>query len=711
MLNLALKYPGQVEAPSSEYLWGSARNVSTPGDGTGTPYDKDLVNDTVGFYQALVADVGDAPNNVSERIGNSQLLAAIRKTTVRTYPSTAEMTADPNAQVGAVVRTEEFVAGEGGAGVYDVVATSSVTPNGRDIIESTASGATWSFVLRITFPQDPAAFGNDAGGLARACARCPWVEVTRDDLILTASVQCTSPVRLTGAPGHRIIPRIGLVGGKVFEFLANDVHVMGLNVDATGETFTPATGNTYIFFGGDGVTAYKRHTYRDNQIRAASFSDGNTGDTNLLVTHGIYVDKVDAVDISDNMFDGISGACIFTRRIHGMAIRDNTFKDARWYNVQLDYDVRRWAIHNNRFLSGTAEGTYWGGAVNIVSDVTGAIQVTRGVISDNFFTGTYSYGAVIRLQSGKGIVVENNELADVTNGTATSGDLSGIRVLTRGTGPSDKNEPCSQITVRNNVLYGPTGVAGRRRGIFVDNAYWSTRNPAKEIRVYGNTLLSPDGTHYWDEGITFHGLSGGIEDVWVYSNRVEVLTQASPVVGGAIGFLGDSADGAVDRVWIGGNTLVDIGTPTASYQYGIGIGAYTTNVWNTAVNAIDNFFYGVRTFPNSGPILDKLDDQFFINTTTSLLEGTPLSRYGVYLENTVVWDPGNIVDGSQTFTDVTVTGAALGDLVQVSFDVTQVELILTGYVRTAGSVRCVLSNLTGAAQNLASGNLRVRVLK
>lgn len=84
---------------------------------------------------------------------------------------------------------------------------------------------------------------------------------------------------------------------------------------------------------------------------------------------------------------------------------------------------------------------------------------------------------------------------------------------------------------------------------------------------------------------------------------------------------------------------------------------------------------------------------------------------GETLEETQTWNPGNLVDGSFLAVDVTVTGAALGDFAIASFSLDIVDLQINAAVTAAKTVTVTLYNQTGVAINLASGTLRVRVLK
>lgn len=75
------------------------------------------------------------------------------------------------------------------------------------------------------------------------------------------------------------------------------------------------------------------------------------------------------------------------------------------------------------------------------------------------------------------------------------------------------------------------------------------------------------------------------------------------------------------------------------------------------------------------------------------------------------WNPGEVAAGGKVSTTITVPGAALGDFVLRSFSLDVQELSFTADVIAANTVEVVLANLTGSAVDLASGTLRVAVLR
>ncbi len=71
-------YPAQTVSGDAGYPHGKARNRSTPGDGTGTPWEERLVNDIFGFQQALLEEALVTPSGVPDAVGASQYLDALK---------------------------------------------------------------------------------------------------------------------------------------------------------------------------------------------------------------------------------------------------------------------------------------------------------------------------------------------------------------------------------------------------------------------------------------------------------------------------------------------------------------------------------------------------------------------------------------------------------------------------------------------------------
>lgn len=77
------RYPGKIDISDLvNYPDGKAQNITVPGDQTGTPYEKDLVNDIFGFQQKLLAEAGIVPSGAPDNAVTSQYYDALIQLTV-----------------------------------------------------------------------------------------------------------------------------------------------------------------------------------------------------------------------------------------------------------------------------------------------------------------------------------------------------------------------------------------------------------------------------------------------------------------------------------------------------------------------------------------------------------------------------------------------------------------------------------------------------
>lgn len=81
-LNLRDRYPAQT-VDDAAYPEGKARNVTVPGDGTGTPWEKDIVNDFLGFFQGLTQEAGIAVSGDPDTADASDRIDALKRLTRR----------------------------------------------------------------------------------------------------------------------------------------------------------------------------------------------------------------------------------------------------------------------------------------------------------------------------------------------------------------------------------------------------------------------------------------------------------------------------------------------------------------------------------------------------------------------------------------------------------------------------------------------------
>lgn len=129
--------------------------------------------------------------------------------------------------------------------------------------------------------------------------------------------------------------------------------------------------------------------------------------------------------------------------------------------------------------------------------------------------------------------------------------------------------------------------------------------------------------------------------------------------------------------------------------------------------------FATRTEPGKAPKITSIFD-FTAETLGQLrlwLEmNLPVKTLvGIHLVNgSKVWDPASIADGAQTSTTVGVVGATLGDPVVASFVAAggvPAGAVLSASVTAADTVTVTLFNKTGVALDLASGTLRVVLIR
>jgi len=71
------EFVGKILAGNSNYPQGEARNITVPGDGTGTPWRARLINDIWGFLQRILSDASITPTGNPDTVPASQYKDAL----------------------------------------------------------------------------------------------------------------------------------------------------------------------------------------------------------------------------------------------------------------------------------------------------------------------------------------------------------------------------------------------------------------------------------------------------------------------------------------------------------------------------------------------------------------------------------------------------------------------------------------------------------
>jgi hypothetical protein len=77
-INPVTQYPGKVAPATPDNPFGTARNITIPGDGTGTPWESALLKDEWALQHAMLLNAGMEPNGTPDSAENSQLFKAAK---------------------------------------------------------------------------------------------------------------------------------------------------------------------------------------------------------------------------------------------------------------------------------------------------------------------------------------------------------------------------------------------------------------------------------------------------------------------------------------------------------------------------------------------------------------------------------------------------------------------------------------------------------
>lgn len=83
-----------------------------------------------------------------------------------------------------------------------------------------------------------------------------------------------------------------------------------------------------------------------------------------------------------------------------------------------------------------------------------------------------------------------------------------------------------------------------------------------------------------------------------------------------------------------------------------------------------------------------------------------------FLTGSATWDPASVADGAATSASLTLPGAALGDVAVPSFsNAITAGAFMVAHVTSADTVTVTLFNKTGSSLDLASGTLKVVIIR
>jgi hypothetical protein len=264
------------------------------------------------------------------------------------------------------------------------------------------------------------------------------------------------------------------------------------------------------------------------------------------------------------------------------------------------------------------------------------------------------------------------------------------------------------------IIECQSGVTGRYMDIAVFNN--GTRNCGL-VRTRHVTAASSCASNVIISGnMVVNATASSAFGIYV-QQTLDSATITNNVINGCSSFAAAvTATTATGTVTISGNTIIDglnVATGSSTTDADIIVsGATNVACMNNVFGTTDaNRDYGM-SFDTVASLLLRDNTAWqptntgtYFNAITAYLPGSVLSGSATY-------DPPNLIDGAGDTTTVTVTGAALGDLVEcVSFSLNLQGITVTGYVSAADTVSVRFQNESGGTLDLGSGTLLARVRK
>ena len=369
----------------------------------------------------------------------------------------------------------------------------------------------------------------------------------------------------------------------------------------------------------------------------------------------------------------------------------------------------------------------------------------EGWISRNRFktmsaTGTRSLAAV--LAYGRRLTISDNKI----DGMAQSGTGESWGIYTKARYSQVYGNFVNNVTAAGSTDVVGINIKGTTRLVtsspqgFSVNVWGNQVTNVGVVASYGTGLRAQTDDVLLSGNIVENCRGGVVTDETSAYRNVRIqnnLVRYASVVAGTIGII---MEGAGSQVVADNNTVLNATTglvlrtgPSGTMQDG----QATRNIFAGCDNGIvfdafagctldrpvfdDNVVtggtYGILFNGSAGTVSNiRLRNNDFARAANPVV-GAPFatasSAYGNFgfLSNTATWDPPSILNNASAATTLSVPGAALGDMVNVSFSLALGGLSLTAQVSAADTVEVRLTNNTGLAVDLASGTIRAQVFK
>jgi hypothetical protein len=125
-INPGARYPTQTTLPSPSFPYAGPKDIVSPGDNTGTPWIKEVIEDIWGLQQALLVNAGITPTDVPETADVSQYFDALATLFGQSVDATTDILTRSLASAPGLTTLGYAAAGDGGQSAW--VSTGVTTP-------------------------------------------------------------------------------------------------------------------------------------------------------------------------------------------------------------------------------------------------------------------------------------------------------------------------------------------------------------------------------------------------------------------------------------------------------------------------------------------------------------------------------------------------------------------------------------------------------
>ena len=434
-------------------------------------------------------------------------------------------------------------------------------------------------------------------------------------------------------------------------------------------------------------------------LSGSSFSEGaphnNQSGGNERVTS--YVD-IQADLLTDEQFVEITGnsfvgTSLVTANLHlnptGIFINAQALDGIRYKSVNI--------VGNTLIACSQNAGA---------GNVTGAIDTYDGV--ENLVIS----GNTIRLFSYAGIKVQNSGNVSITGNTVTEG------AAPVGAAVDHSNGIILAEKVRSAVTEQYNGVIANN--IVTDCRYTGIYNNIDNVSITGNVVNNVTknvvGSAIYNEGSFVTIMSNvcqNIEGIMIYTNNADRVK----IIGNDL----DAGQVATDAgIFFYNTDIIIIGNTVFSNSGSSSSGIRTNAASNCTIsgNRINGYLYGVdiRDAPGPTTAIDVGVNIVTNNGTSSLTNITAGVTNSSQARRTMpamqfIYDAPSLAPGvSDTVQTLTLTGAAVGDAVNISGSTDTKGLIMNAWVSAADTISYFLSNPTGNPNGTVDLNSAVWVV-